>query len=609
MKFNRHIKRDPWVPWVNWPTPAGPIGYSAPVIPKSVLARAGAVLGLAASSACVGIFPQGTPPAQTSSPLFFTLTGEMALSRHESRLAALQYAKAALSDRDVELLRRAAEVTAQCLQPSLTADVAARWLSIDPSATDAHRAAARAALELHRIDQSATQYREVLSTSARGRDAEFAALEREFASTDNLFGARQVADLLASDFPDSMAALRMKAFAALRADDPAAAAKSFQAALAKPAAPPAVVDGAPHEGPPTPDANRRELTQGWWRARILAGDADEPLAQAGALVERDESADNRLDYALLLLAAQRNSAARSQLTVLTHDSAARPMALRLLGLVDFQEDKLADASARFAELTTTGQYVDDAFYYLGLIAERHSEVERALRLYLQVQGGDNLLAALLRAASLLRANGAAPAAEELLDQLVEEEPQRAPEILVARARIYSDAGDAARAIALLEQAQLQYPDSVQIRYALASTSEEQGKVALALRLLKEIAARRPSDPAALNAYGYTLADHHLELGAARKLIERAYAAAPKNAAILDSMGWVLFRQGHGDQALPYLTEAYADDHDGDIAAHLGEVLWSLGRRPDANRVWTEASRLDPENHLLKATQLRLHASN
>jgi len=71
---------------------------------------------------------------------------------------------------------------------------------------------------------------------------------------------------------------------------------------------------------------------------------------------------------------------------------------------------------------------------------------------------------------------------------------------------------------------------------------------------------------------------------------------------------VLFRQRHGDQALPYLTEAYADDHDGDIAAHLGEVLWTLGRREDAERIWAEASRADSQNHLLKATQQRLHAS-
>jgi Tfp pilus assembly protein PilF len=120
---------------------------------------------------------------------------------------------------------------------------------------------------------------------------------------------------------------------------------------------------------------------------------------------------------------------------------------------------------------------------------------------------------------------------------------------------------------------------------------------------------RPNDPAALNALGYTLADHSRELPRARRLIERAYAAAPKNAAILDSLGWVLFRQGHSAEAESYLRAAYADDRGGDIAAHLGEVLWQLGKPADAERIWSEAGVIDADNHLLAQTRKRLHAAS
>ena len=161
---------------------------------------------------------------------------------------------------------------------------------------------------------------------------------------------------------------------------------------------------------------------------------------------------------------------------------------------------------------------------------------------------------------------------------------------------------------VLDGGEREYPDSVEIRYAIASTYEEQGRIGPALRELKIVLDSRPDDPAALNAYGYTLADHKLQLGHARTLIERAHATAPKNAAILDSLGWVLFRQGHSAEALPYLTTAYADDRGGDIAAHLGEVLWSLGRRDEAERVWSAASAADTDNRLLKSTRERLHAS-
>jgi tetratricopeptide (TPR) repeat protein len=561
-----------------------------------ISAKAFAALGMLACTACVSVTsrPDEAEPPQA----FYTVTAEIALSRHKARVAALEYAAAAETTADVGLLRRAAEVSAECLQPTLTAGVAARWLDVDPAAVDAHRAAGKAALELHKIEQSAAHYRVVLKSSPRGTDGEFAVLETELSGAGNLFGARQLADLLAGYFPASPAALRMQAFAALRADDPAAAVHTFEAALAAAGGPPAQEEAA-----------RRELTQGLWRARILAGDPAEPLEQARDLLDRVDTVENRLDYALLLLAAQQTSAARAQLAMLTHDPGSGPLALRLLGLVDYQDGRLDEASARFAELVTTGKFLDDALFYLGMIAERHQDLERALRLYAEVQTGDNAVPALLRAAAILKKHGAAPAADELLDHLVTEAPLRAPEILAARARIDAESGDLTKAIAVLTQAEAEYPDSVELRYAKASLSEEHGQVAAALRELKSVAALRPTDPAALNAYGYTLADNRRQLPVARRLIERAHAAAPRNASILDSLGWVLFRQGHSEEALPYLNAAYADDHDGDVAAHLGEVLWQLGRRSDAERIWSDANKGGSDNHLVNATRVRLHASN
>jgi len=555
-------------------------------------AKASLGLGVLACAACAG--PHLTPDAIQAPQVFYTVTGEIALARREPRVAALQYTAAAEIDTDPTLLKRATEVTSESLQPSLTAVVAARWISLEPGSLDAHRAAAKAALALQRIPQSADQYRIVLEISPRGRDAEFADLETELGQVDNVFGARQVADRLAAYFPASAAALRLQGFAAMRADDPAAAAQSFSAALALAQA------GAQENA----DA-QRELTQGLRRARILSGDPTEPLAQSQALAERDATPANQLDYALLLLAAQRDAAAVAQLESLARQAETAPVALRLLGLVEFQQGRLDAAARRFTELLGMGKFVDDSFYYLGLIAERRGDLERALRLYAQVQGGDNAVPALLRACGILQAHGAAPAAQQLLDHLIEDEPQRAPEILAARARIYSDSGNSQQAIEVLERGALQYPDSVDIRYAIATTYEEQGQLSAALHELKEILKSRPDDPAALNAYGYTLADHNRELGHARTLIERAHAAAPKNAAILDSMGWVLYRQGHDDQALPYLSAAYADDRGADIAAHLGEVLWQVGRRADAEKIWTEASEVDADNHLLNATRQRL----
>jgi len=541
----------------------------------------------------MGKRPDDAPVPQA----FYTVTAEIALARHQPRVAALQYAAAASQETDSELLARATQVATESLQPSLAEKVAAHWISVDPKSVEAQRAAGRAALSLQQIDRAVAHYGFVLVNSPIGTDAEFVALETYLAGNDNIFGSRQLADRLASSYPSSAAALRVQGYSALRADDPAAAVRSFTAALA-----------IPNLSGQDDEAARRELQQTLVRAEIMAGDAESPLAQAREKVEHEDTPANRLDYALSLMTARRESAATEQLEILARNSEYTPVALRLMGLIEFQEGHLDAATARFAELLRADKYLDDAFYYLGVIADRHGDAEHALRLYAQVQGGENTVPALLRATAILQTHGAAPAAEELLDRLIEDEPQRAPEILAARARIYADSGDLPKAVAVLEQGVMVYPDSVELRYAEASIYEEQGRMTDALHELTKLVNARPDDPAALNALGYTLADHSRELTRARRLIESAHAAAPKNAAILDSLGWVLFRQGHPAEAEVYLRAAYADDRGGDIAAHLGEVLWQLGRPADAEHIWSEASIADGDNRLLKATRQRFRAA-
>jgi len=574
-------------------------GYSAGVFSKSILALAPVALGLLVCAACAG--PPVAPAPVEKAQVFETVTGEIALARGEPRTAALQYAAAVQGTTDLSLIAHASDVTSECLQPSLTAAIAVRWLSLDPKSLEAHRAAAHAALELGRIDESAKQYRFVLASSPRGTDAELKQLETELEAGDDVFAARRLADRVAADFPSSAEALRLQGLAALRADDPAAAVGDFSRAIA-------LMPAAASDEPTDAVEARRDLQQGLWRARILAGDPQEPLEQSRALAQRDATPANTLNYALLLLAAHQDQAAVAQLEVLERDSESQAVALRLLGLIEFQNGDLDAATRRFTDLLTTGKFVDDSFYYLGLIAERHADLEKALRLFAQVQGGDNAAAALVRASTILQAHGAAPAAQEILDHLIEDEPARAPEVVAARAKIYSDSGDPRQALAVLDRGVEQYPDSVDLRYAIATTDEEAGRVGAALQELNRVLKQRPDDPAALNAYGYTLADHNRKLGEARALIERAYAAAPRNAAILDSLGWVLHRQGHDDQGLPYAAAAYAEDPDADIGAHYGELLWHLGRHAEADQVWTQAARGDADNRLLNETRRRLHAS-
>ena len=274
---------------------------------RALPAKACLALGLLVCAACVG--PPVAPVPIEKAEVFDTVTGEIALVRGEPRTAALQYAAAAEGATDLSLIAHASDVTSECLQPSLTAAIAVRWLTLDPKSLEAHRAAAQAALALGRIDESARQYHIVLSSSPRGTDVELKQLEIELEASDDVFAARRLADRLAADFPSSIVALRLQGLAALRADDPAPAVGDFSRALA-------LMPAATSNEPAEAAEARRELQQGLWRARILSGDAQEPLAQSRALAEHDATPANILNYALLLLAAHQDQAAIAQLEVL-----------------------------------------------------------------------------------------------------------------------------------------------------------------------------------------------------------------------------------------------------------------------------------------------------
>ena len=105
--------------------------------------------------------------------------------------------------------------------------------------------------------------------------------------------------------------------------------------------------------------------------------------------------------------------------------------------------------------------------------------------------------------------------------------------------------------------------------------------------------------AALYALGYTLADRTTRYQEALELIDRARTAEPDNAAIIDSYGWVLYRLGRKDDALTELRRAFALQKDPEIGAHVGEVLWDLGRKDEARKYFEESRKLDPENRALQ----------
>jgi predicted Zn-dependent protease len=175
---------------------------------------------------------------------------------------------------------------------------------------------------------------------------------------------------------------------------------------------------------------------------------------------------------------------------------------------------------------------------------------------------------------------------------------------LGRARLLAEEGAGESALEILDSRITHYPDNLALRFARGVTLERMDRVDEAVGALRELLARRPGDPVVMNALGYTLAEHQLELREAHSLISKSLRMTPDSAAVQDSLGWVLHRLGKDSEAMGWLTRAYAEEKDGEIAAHLGETLWALGQQSQARAIWDQALAEDPGHRYLLDTLSR-----
>jgi tetratricopeptide (TPR) repeat protein len=245
-------------------------------------------------------------------------------------------------------------------------------------------------------------------------------------------------------------------------------------------------------------------------------------------------------------------------------------------------------------------------FYQAQAAEALGYGQRAVDLYGQVEGGERALAAALRRAELLAQQGNMEQARSELAKLRLQPSELAvEESWLAEARILREAGDRDQAFRVLDQAVQEMPRSVPILYTRALLAAELGWVDIAEQDLRTVLAREPENAAALNALGYTLTDQTERYDEAEALIRQAYILQPNEASIIDSMGWIAFKQGRNDEAEEFLRRAWKLDRNPEIAAHLGEVLWTSGRKEDAVKAWREGQEVDSQNPVLMETLERL----
>jgi tetratricopeptide (TPR) repeat protein len=532
--------------------------------------------------------PPGALPAQelTEPLLYELLLAEVALQRGNAALAAQTYVELARQTKDPRIARRAVEVANAAHAPHFALEAARVWHEADPASLQALQSLTALLVSARRVEEAEPYLARLLSSDGAAAANGFMQLARLLGGNPDKQANLRLVRALAAKHPSLPQAHVAVAQAALAANDPDAALQEVRRAV--------------------------QLRPDWEVATIFEAQIlqRKSAAQAGAVLaaylqKYPKAREARLAYARLLAGEKQYAEARAEFEKLLAAHPNNNDVIYAVGLLALQLKDYATAESSLKRLLDTGYRDPNGVRFtLGQAAEEQKNWGAAIDWYESIQRGDHYLPSRVRVAGVMAKQGRLAQAREYL-RAQGGEGEQGIQLLIAEAQLLREANLHLDAFDLLGKALLAQPDQPELLYDHALTAEKLERFDILEGNLRKLIQIKPDHAHAYNALGYSFAERNLHLPEARKLIERALELSPQDYYIIDSLGWVLYRMGDLPGAAAQLRRAYLGRPDGEIGAHLGEVLWVMGERAEAERIWQEALKSHPENETLQKTVKRL----
>ena len=519
--------------------------------------------------------------------LYELMAAEVANQRGASVIAYSKFMELAERTRDPRLARRAAEIAAEDRDDEKGLRALTQWVQTDPDNVEARLNLARLLLAAGRGDEAAPHLEKLLANGGISVTDLFAQINRLLARNPDRKSTLTIIQGLAAKYPKVAEARLAVARAAAAAGEDDLAISEARAAV--------------------------KLKPDWELPVLLSAQLLSKRSAAESSVELKKFIDDnpkaievQLAYARSLYGEKKFPEALAEFKRIERASPGNPDVLYPLALLALDARDYGNAETYLKKLLDGDTRDRNPIYlYLGQAAEEQKKYAEARDWWREVSRGDQYFAAQARIAQSFAKEGKMDQARSFLHSVVATNNQQRVQVILAEAQILRDANQNREAFDLLQQGLDKLPNHPDLLYESAMTAEKLSRLDVQESQLKKLIQIKPDYAHAYNALGYSLADRNERLGEARDLIEKALKIAPDDAAIIDSMGWVLYRLGDLPRAVELLRKAYEARPDAEVAAHLGEVLWQMNRKSEAERVWRDALAKAPDDEMLKNTMKRL----
>jgi tetratricopeptide (TPR) repeat protein len=519
--------------------------------------------------------------------LFGVLASEIAAQRGAAAASAPTVLALAQRTRDPRLARRAAEfaLTANRLDEAIRA--LKLWQELEPASDNAQYQLIAALLRAGRLSEATPGVQAQLAARPQEAPQVFMHLAGLLSRQPDKAGAYAMMKTLLAPYPsvaEGHFALMITAQEA--GDDAMAQAEMATLATLAPA---------------------WDYPVGWQVERLRQTSPEAALSLLERELARRPQAglELRLSYPRLLVMVKRYDAARDAFVQLSNKYPHQPEVAYAIGVLSYELKDYEEAERSLRDALALGYREPDFVRFtLGQMAEERKLPQEAVNWYEAITSGPQLPQAQSRLAVLEAEDGKLDAALARLERLADMQNTPRPARVLAQAQLARNAEQPDRALAILSAALAKDGNVAEWRYERALLLDDRERVAEAERDLRAYLKLKPKSAQGLNALGYILANRTSRIREARELVSRALKLDPDNPMILDSMGWVEYRSGKLEAALRYLQRAHHLMPDPEIAAHLGEVLWKMGREAEARELWARSLEANPDSDIIRRTQQR-----
>ncbi len=522
--------------------------------------------------------------------LYNLLVGEIAIQRGDFKTATETLAQAARETKDPRLAERAARsaLEAGLLDQALAA--AQAWVELDPDDKMAKEVTALVLVEKGQTAQAEALFGELLDKDEAHRGTLYRRIADMLGRRDNSAAGIALMQVLADRHPDTPEGYYALAYLADRAKRSDLVIEALDKALAL--------------RPDWEDAARAKIAH-------LAANKDTKAVTEFAdqyLVRNPDSRRLRLNYARYLVEQNENDKALQQFEALLKTETDNADALFAAGYLSFQLKRYEQAEKHFlANLRLRPGHMQTRLY-LGQLAAEQKKYKDARRWYDSInktQDKQYFESRVLLAGVIAKTEGIDVALTHL-DGIEAQDEEQYVRVTLTKELVLREGKELQRAKSVLDDAVVRYPENTELIYARGLLAAQLQLIDIHEKDMRKLLKKDPKNAHALNALGYTLADSTTRFDEAHELIQQALSIRPNDPFILDSMGWVQYRMGNHDLAIEYLEKALAKREDAEIAAHLGEVLWTSGARDRAQKIWADALKRHPKNDVLRGTIEKLN---